>query len=110
MNPLRSKESLPPLDLPPEAIVVLCGLIARQTITVRQRRRLSILWRLCSRNLRRTAASLGCTFRTVRRWYERGLRLTEHLAQGPDRPSEGQLRAVLLTTVADAPRPGAPPT
>jgi len=98
------------LDLPPEVIVALCGLIPRQTITIRERRRLLILYQLCSRNLRQTALALGHAERTVRRWLHRGLALVESLAVRKMPCSDGDLQRLLLGVVADAPRPGAPAT
>lgn len=108
-SPARA-ESLPPLDLPPEAIVVLCTLMARQTISVRKHRRLVILYQLCSASLSRTATRLGHSPHTVRRWHDRALVLVEHFAQADGVLSDGELRRLLLQTVADAPRSGAAPT
>jgi hypothetical protein len=98
------------LELPAELIVILCELIPRQTIRVREHRRLRILHCLCSRSIRDTASALGHTRRTVRRWYCRALRLCEHLAAREQSPSSTQLRSLLLQAVADAPRSAAPLT
>ena len=98
------------MDLPPEAIVVLCGLLACQKITVREHRRLLIVYQLCSVNLKQTAARLGHSRNTVRRWHRRALVLVAQLAQASGMLSEPQLRGLLLEAVADAPRSGGPLT
>jgi len=100
----------PALDLPTAAIATLQSLIPRQTIAVRERRRLIILFSLCSRGIYQSALALGYTPRTVRRWYKRGLLLREKLHTGDAPLGEAKLRELLLVTVADAPRSGCPPT
>lgn len=102
--------SLPPLDPPLEVISALCRLIPRETITVRERRRLIIILYLCSDGVRGTARSLRCVRSTVRRWRDRSLELFEHLRQCPEEASEKELCNLLLAAVADAPRAGAPLT
>jgi len=101
--------SPPSLNPPLKLVSVLCRLIPRETITVRERRRLTTVLHLCSDGVRGTARSLGCVRSTVRRWRDRALELIEHLRQRPE-PSERQLCDLLLAAVADAPRPGAPLT
>ena len=98
------------MELPPGALVALCALLPCQTLEVRERRRLLIIYLLCSRNQHQTALTLGHTHRTVRRWLIRGLLLLEQLRECPHALSEHDMKRLLLTTVADAPRPGAPPT
>lgn len=90
--------------------MALCGLIPCQTLSVREHRRLIILWRLCSASLSRTATRLGHSPHTVRRWHARALVLVEQLAQADGMLSDGELRRLLLQAVADAPRSGAPST
>lgn len=90
--------------------MLLCGLIARQKTTVREYRRLGILYQLCSTGLRQTAKHLGHSRETVRRWHRRALVLVEHLAQADGMPPDSELRRLLLKVVADAPRSGGPST
>jgi len=66
-------------------------------------------YQFCSRSLASTASLLGHTRRTVRRWHRRALVLVEHLAQASSPLSGGDFRRLLLSTVADASRPGGPP-
>lgn len=104
-----SRASLPPLDLSHELVAAVCCLLPRQTICVRERRRLSILLQLSSLSIGQTARASSCTVRTVRRWCGRGRLLLEDLARLDSRPSQPELQRALLAAVADAPRPGAPP-
>lgn len=106
IEPVRTA-SLPPLDLPLEAIHALCILISCRKLEVREHRRLLILYELCSKSQRHVARVLGRTPRTVRRWCRRARCLVEHLAKQPDPLFEEQIKRLLLQTVADAPRSGA---
>jgi len=102
--------SLPPLDLPLAAIAALCKLIARQSIELRHHQRLRILHSLCSHNQRQVAQRLGRARGTVSLWCKRAQLLAELLADLPELPSEDQLQRLLVLTVTDAPRSGAPLT
>lgn len=103
-------ESLPPLDLSHEAATALDKLLARQRITVRERRRLTLLRHLRGANLQETALALGHGVHTVRRWYRRAMVFVQHLAVQTTPLSRSDVERLLLDTVADAPRPGPPPT
>ena len=102
-------ESLPPLEFPAELIAGLCALIPCQTIDVREHRRLLIIYQLCSMNMTQTAAVLGHTLRTVRRWRDRAAKLLQDFWMRSQRPSPAEIKGLWLECVQDAPRPGAPP-
>lgn len=90
--------------------MALDRLLARQTITVRERRRLAVLRHLRSANLQDTALALGHGVHTIRRWYRRARTFIQCLAGAPVPLAEPDVEKRLLETVADAPRSGAPPT
>ena len=92
------------------AFKLLSALIPRDTITVRERRRLQIIHRLCSGSIRGTARDLGHVVRTVRRWCQRGTSFAKSLAESGLPSSSGHLERLLLACVADAPRAGGPCT
>jgi len=73
---------LPPLNPSPEVLSALCSLIPRQTISVRERRRLVIILHTCSGNIRQTAKSLGHDPGTVAQWYHRASALIEAIRPG----------------------------
>ena len=102
--------SLPPLDLPLPVIAVILRMMARQTVTVRERRRLSIIHRLCSSPSSRVSRDLGHTARTVRRWLQRAKHMSMVLSERPVLPPGHGLEKIIAATIADAPRCGAPLT
>lgn len=104
-----SQRGLPPLDLPLNVISVMLSLIARQTISVCERRRLNILLDLKSLCQQHVADKRGHVPRTVRRWLERGLGMLEKLERRAEPFSRSELERLLLTTVTDAPRSGVKP-
>lgn len=75
-----SQRGLPPLNLPLNIVSVILSLIAKQTISVRERRRLIILLNLKTSCQQHVAESLGHVPRTVRRWLGRGRLMLEKLA------------------------------
>lgn len=68
-----NQRGIAPLDLPLTVVSSILSLIARQTITVQERRRLTILLNLKASCQQHVADKLGHVPRTVRRWLEHGL-------------------------------------
>lgn len=102
--------SLPPLDLKLAVIAEISTLIARLTISVRERRRLVIIHRLCSSSQTDVAQFPGYAPKTVRRWCRRAQEMSRLLSECAVLPSGRDLTRIIKATIADAPRPGAPLT
>jgi hypothetical protein len=103
---LPIQRGIPPLNLPMTVVSAIVSLTARQTISVCERRRLNILLDLKSLCQQHVADKRGHVRRTVRRWLERGRLMLEKLAGRAEPFSCGELKHLLLTTVADAYRSG----
>lgn len=82
---------------------------ARQTATVRERRRALLLRALCGGCLTRAARACGVTRKTAAHWYALGQSLVSSWQQDSLRPSGPELERFLTRFLQDAPRSGAPP-
>lgn len=105
-----SQRGLPPLNLPLNIVSIILSLIAKQTISVRERRRLTILLNLTTSCQQHVADGLGHVPRTVRRWLERGRGMLDKLTGRTEPYSRGELERLVLATVEDAYRFGSPTT
>jgi hypothetical protein len=97
------------LDLSPEVQATLGSIAARQTATVRERRRALLLRALCAGCLTRAARSCGVTRKTAAHWYALGLELAAAWRQDTVLPHGPELERFLRAFLRDAPRGGAPP-
>jgi hypothetical protein len=102
----HSQRGLPPLNLPLTVVVAITSLIAKQSISIRERRRLIILLCLKSACQQQVADDLEHVPRTVKRWFLRGKRMLDILTGRQESLSPGQLERLLLETVQDAYRSG----
>ena len=84
-------------------------LLGRTTLQHRHHRRLRIIHDLCFYSQRQTAFRRGCTWRTVKRWFDRTVSLAEALSRESEPLVLDDLQKLLLNTVQDASRPGRKP-
>jgi transposase len=97
------------LDLSPEVQATLGAIAARQTATVRERRRALLLRALCGDCLTRAALGSGVTRKTAAHWRAGGRQLAAALRAEVIPPTGPGLERFLTGFLQDAPRCGAPP-
>lgn len=96
------------MDLSPEVQAAFGTIAARQTATVRERRRALLLRALCGGCLSGAARSTGVTRKTAAHWYAQGRNLAAALWQEIVPPTSPGLERFLTAFLQDAPRCGAP--
>ena len=92
---------------------ILLPLSNSRTASKRDIERATMILHLENHSNSATAATLGCNFLTAKHWRQKWLAFQPRFdkiegGEAPDKPA--QLRTAVFEFLADAPRPGAPPT